>query len=256
MGANLSRKPLLGFGWIGGAAAVIAALLLASLLSGFDLRHEIMRVITDAFGWRAMFWFTSVWLTWQHFATLQPTFGLIGLCYLLIAMRVHPAPMRWWRYALAVAWAVIGPVSFVYIYRTLSVTWPGFWPAAIPQRSYAFATFAAEIGTIALLLVVTRSRLVVWTAVAATPAAWLLWSEIGLGQWLVGPLWHTVLCGTLLWWSIRGRVTVVPPYLCASCRYDLRGLNPSVCPECGAPAAPSRQPTTATDAATTVAAGP
>ena len=54
-------------------------------------------------------------------------------------------------------------------------------------------------------------------------------------NWISLPLWLPLLLLSAptawLWWTDRK----VPPGHCIHCRYDLRGLDGGVCPECGNP---------------------
>lgn len=65
---------------------------------------------------------------------------------------------------------------------------------------------------------------------------WDIWDGPGLH-----PLWWGVFAmvgvTAVLWWMDRGRNRHADPWLCPSCGYDRRGLDPAaVCPECGASA--------------------
>jgi hypothetical protein len=48
------------------------------------------------------------------------------------------------------------------------------------------------------------------------------------------PLWPLPVAFAVLAWYSEQRIKQLRPHVCAKCGYDTRGLEASVCPECGA----------------------
>ena len=60
-------------------------------------------------------------------------------------------------------------------------------------------------------------------------------AKAGLYGWISVPIW--ILLAPPLWIGIQSwrRDFRIAPYCCRECGYDLRGIDSSVCPECGKP---------------------
>ena len=75
----------------------------------------------------------------------------------------------------------------------------------------------------------SRSRILAWS-----PAVWLPLYEASGQSWaLVLPLWMPLIVFAIPTSILFYRDHKPQPWQCPKCRYDLRGLEGGVCPECG-----------------------
>jgi hypothetical protein len=105
-----------------------------------------------------------------------------------------------------------------------------------------------QLGVCTLLAYQFRSWLLLVILCTATVGAWTWWGAAGEMAILPTIAWHAVAGSGLIAWAVRDRMSRIPPYLCQFCRYDLRGLPGTTCPECGRAAEPiGGQPGAGTD---------
>lgn len=252
--ADAAGKPLLGFGWAGWLMLLPLIALVAVVLTGYDLRYRIQELVLECFGLDALFNFTNYGIV--HTALVagiwppEPRFGPIALMIVLVALQVHPRRVGAIRLALVYALGVLGPALL-------------FWFMARPLRGWLVSTPAGspgmlEIGGIAYLALAST---VLWLAVRSWRVALLclaclglpvvvecigLLAEFGdlplsLANWSLtlrpsmGAVMHLSLAAVLWTWAIHARLQVLPPHVCHTCGYDLRGSPSTPCPECGTP---------------------
>lgn len=60
-----------------------------------------------------------------------------------------------------------------------------------------------------------------------------IWRGIILNTILYAAVWYLVISGIGLVNQRLRRLIRMKPWLCTKCRYDLRGISSSKCPECG-----------------------
>jgi hypothetical protein len=223
-------KPILGFGPVGAACLPVFVVLIWVLVTGYDLRYQLMRVVCALAGPRAMYWLVGHWISMNFLALYAPVFGTVGLLYTLPALHLTPRHIRWWSYVIVVAWALSNAVVWETLVRSMS--------AGTLSSPRALVTSIAVVAAISagILWSITRSWRVGLSVVAGTLGAW--WVEhVQWPIWVVylSPMiiWHTPVAGALIWWGLHQRLTQRPEWACGGCGYDLRGLTQDVCPECG-----------------------
>jgi hypothetical protein len=234
-------KPIWGFGWAGWLLLPVAVWLGWVFYSGYDLRHQILAVITDRFGIQSTYWVVIKVVHQQSMMLELPGLGLWGLTYTLAAFHLQRRRNTWIAVAALVVWAVLRPhVLF------LSVVRPGVGPPGWLQGLFTNPEFAVLLcfgaADAALLWGLTRS----W-AVAAVTAGATVAATVGCGalESLGGPVaricaiappyvWHATVGTAALVWAVRARRRMWPEGHCQGCGYDLHGIGNAMCPECGA----------------------
>lgn len=238
------RKRLLGFGPAGWIAGAGLAILLLALARGVDVRYHVLAAVERVFGIDAVYWIVSHAIPWHHFGVGDGRFGLIAMCYWLIALKVYPERKSALWPALLLAWALAAPMlpfEFVVWFSLDFAAW------------HMIGIIACEVATVALLVVMTRSRLVAIVSGAGLVLSTLLIGTEARWQPLAGVtplwftrldpwLWHALMGGAAMTWAISARRRAIGPHQCRSCGYDRRGLAPGApCPECAAPPSPASE---------------
>jgi hypothetical protein len=230
-------KPLWGFGWAGWCLLPVAVALAWAYFSGYDLRHEMLRLITDRFGIRPVFWIVTRPLVHQNFGLTQPGLGLWSMVYVLLAMRLYPGRLwaGWW--AIMPVWAVCRAEVFYWLMAgsgnaAFGPILTGLGISLAPQLRALAYCLAIDL---VLLGGLTRSWAVAGTAMVISLVSIVIWSNATTPAHILAAsvAWHAVAAGALLWWAIRARMNLPRPHECQACRYDLRGSAGTVCPECG-----------------------
>lgn len=250
-------KPLWGFGPAGWVLLAIAVALAVCLITGYDLRFQLIRLIGAVFGVQAMTWFVAA-LEMYAFDLLDypllpsPLLGIPAMCALLIALQIHPQRVSWWKCALVVLAGVATPLRSV-----LAMKWfyPMFAPVGVlfdpraTSDAVGAATVILALITAVVVGIVCRSRLLaagflilgIWSVVdnmemtrqvhglsPLVPGLDVLGSAI-----YMRPAWQVCAWALPLTWAIRSRVRWRGPGLCPVCGYSLRNLPTPRCPECG-----------------------
>src|ERR1044071_2202214 len=234
-------KPLWGFGWAGWVLLGIAASLAWAYITGYDLRFKVLELINGMFGIKAVYWTVLNPCVHQFFGLEWPGFGWWSVMYSLAAVHIHPRRTGWW-WIVTVGWAAIRPSIWFH-----AVARPGGVVAAVMAASFGLldhdgaALTVCGVADVALMLLITRSRLVVGTLIGATAAAiagerLLTLRSAALQEWQMMAsvaAWNAIVGSSMLWWAVRARLRRARPGFCAACGYDLRGLPDPRCPECG-----------------------
>jgi hypothetical protein len=231
-------RPIWGFGWIGWIACGALAALLAMVLAGVDFTILYVNFIHDLFGLKFLFWFLVSVHAGHCFTILGPTFGLIGLCIVVVALFIHLPRHGWWRCAPLIVWALIHPA--MYRAEMHMTQWIGTMITGVQiseVEAIEFDGMIFESVTCALLFLVTGS----WVVLLATFFLMLASQQVDnvlgafppFGGHSAVVLWNAGLAVILLWWAIQARRRVFGPGRCAACGYDLRGVAHERCPECG-----------------------
>lgn len=261
---DLVRKPLLGFGPVGWSALIIALPLAVCFFTGYDLRYQILRFINDSRGPAAAAWAVNWLVVPQHldlfFWPRPAAFGLLEMCILLIAMRIHPRRFGPGPYIAVIAGGILLPNSH-FILATL-MHWAGldsgeYMPDAPDAVIREVVRLVLALGVLAYA---TRS----WRLVLAMAAFYLAWltatHDWGVTmnpsstrqRWVPGsevlptskPLGYgsTLLTAAmLLGWGINARRRLPAPGHCTRCGYNLAGIA-GPCPECGQAEIPAATP--------------
>jgi hypothetical protein len=251
-------KPILGFGPIGYALLAVALALLWILVSGYDLRYQIMRLINDSLGWNYMYQYVMWYLLANYYCLLSPRFGVLSLVYVLIALHLHPKRVAWWWYVFL----AFGAQVTAGWYWWSSGIFRGSTPFPIQFGSTYIQQITAEllIGMVTSVVLwrISRSWFVAWASalivlwsIGWKAIDWLFPSTMSIEwsnayPWIGACVYHGLMAYILLQWSIRARFRSRRDDVCQSCGYDLAGLPGNTCPECGSaiephPAASSDQ---------------
>lgn len=228
------RRPILGFGWGGAAAAAVLFALAWAHLSGADLRSQLMRAILELGGIQAVYDFVIFGLIAHHFAAMSAVFSLVSLCVLLPGMHLDPRPGFARRACLVGAWAVLAPVLW---YRHLSGHLP-FDPLFGMLAKGPGAAVLTTALTAAVLWLATRSLWVVGLAVGGAALS-LSMDDLPLQLPLMRDYSHTATWNAAMGVALvvvarRRRARCFAEGACHACGYDLAGLPHPGCPECGA----------------------
>jgi len=237
-----SDKPLLGFGPAGWALLAVAASLLVVLITGYDLRFQVLHLVQYMYGDRAMYDFVIYIIIFHGFNSCQAPpgieFGLISLCGLLIAMQVDPRPMGVVRWLLACALGVGIPPLIPYAHKVAQGT-----PFLAGGAGLSWAEVHAVVSLLASLSLAWIMRS--WIVLGGAAVLFTTSAIIGTGQFsgsgwansmgveLLMWLWNPLLFALLMFVAVRARLRLWPEYACQTCGYDLRGITAGVCPECG-----------------------
>lgn len=247
-------KPLWRFGWRGWALLPVAIALAVVLISGIDGRYYVLRTVQWLLGTDAMLRFVTAGLPFHAAELGMPPFGLppgarfglLPLCFTLIAMGLHPRWFSIWAYlAVTVLGLLIPPIELEIQVRVSRAFGPGtVWGGSETYIALGVAGIVGLLATGIVLGLLTRSRVIlVFVVVTGALAAWLR-AESWTGGLLLGasaaPLeallrwvWNPAPFTLLLWWAIGARRAWRPRWACQSCGYDLRGTSAGKCPECG-----------------------
>lgn len=254
------RRPdrLWGIGRGGYALLAVAAVLLTVLLTGYDARFALMRLIADTLGGDAVLAFTSQFLSphsidflWlgqdMAFSPPGPRFGLVPMGIVWVVLRLQPRRARLWRYAAVGVLGVAVPIlemSMIVIGRWLGIPMGhvlGGWESDVVASQGVLAL----VSWVVLVAAFPRPRL--WPAIAMAgvfAAGWLFQFDVmqryrgGRGidsritdviYWGWIPMWIVLLVP----WAVIQRRRMVPEGHCPGCGYNLAGLAGTGCPECG-----------------------
>ncbi len=247
------RKHLLGFGPVGWIAAAGLAILLQAVVRGVDVRYHILATVERIFGIDAVYWIVSHALPWHHFTIGDGRFGLIAMCYWLVALKIYPERKSLFWALLLLMWGLAAPMLpqevVGFLARRSSDPTAFFGPANFAKWSMRIIV-ASELVSVALLVAMTRSRLVAAAALAGLLVSVLIIGTAMRWQPLAGLtplwftrldpwLWHALMGGAAMTWAISARRRAIGPHQCRSCGYDRRGLAPGApCPECASPPSP------------------
>ncbi len=241
--AKSASKPILGFGPIGSIALVILIALVVLAISNRDLQWDYLQLVGAIIGDGEVEHYLARFHMWHGLALLyQPGFNLVTMIPVIIALRIHPAPFGWWRYAVIVAWALFHPVYWIAkpLLGTIADWFEAWAPALTFSRSWTAAEGVLELASVVVLLIATRSwrlALVVAGLILGTTVVSVLLEQPGnmtTGSPLVVVVtWHLAVAAIVLNWAIRARVTHVEDGRCPTCGYYLTDLVSDRCPECG-----------------------
>lgn len=243
-------KPIWGFGTVGWCGVVMLAVLAGGMVLGVDWLFEFQRVVDR---WTGIYsGYNRIAIKWHHYYGISlrmPSFGLIGLLYLAIALHLYPRRLSIWALLAVVVWALARP----FFVETIVLSIDGWLTRHLPIRpelAGAMALSIAEAPTVLLLGALSRSAFVACvsglTVVVATGVIpvmlsqfatyntsgqeWMIWAERGAAG-----LYHIGVGSSLLWWAVRSRRETLREAgaRCMKCGYDVRGIAGAVCPECG-----------------------
>lgn len=213
--------------------ATVLGLLALVLVLRIDVVEWLYRVVGALGGSRAAF---EEWARVLHHASRMPMLGLLGYCYLAVALFLVPRRIGLWRVLLLAVWA--GGQYYVHAAGLRWAMSDDLW------RLVAWSALPVNLAWAGIAGLVTRSeRVVLWIIVASlgasTARVWLSVAPVpgtgGLGA-LVTLGWHAVVACALVSWAWRERVRAQRAgERCVECDYDLRGIEEAErCPECGA----------------------
>lgn len=240
MGAK--RRRWWSMGPVGWGLCVPLAGLVWVAATGYDLRHQLLWVIHEVGGWPATVFFTTRVLVGHWFSLTGPSFGGIELAVVLLVLHFSARPIRWWRYALLVAWALTEP-ALVWMMPRAVLQSPTWYPLRSPIAWIGVLRTAVGAGTGPVLGIVTRSWRVAGLISTAALICYWVHHDVSPASWLPWPVWTEwapkfvyigMVGGTLAWWVWDQRRRIRPEWACQACGYDLRGTpGGAVCPECG-----------------------
>ncbi|CAG0978537.1 hypothetical protein PHYC_01637 [Phycisphaerales bacterium] len=262
-------RPVRGFGRWGCILLPVAAFLAFCALGGFDLRHEIIRVCYERFGYD---WVFDVILRnvlfgayWSSLAGTTP--GPITLLPVLIAMHLAPRRWAWWQWAIVPTWLLLNPYLCFEIARRV----PPWAARALGWSNGPRVVYAGELVGLMLIVIVLlavftsripgpalslrdgrRSRwrfaplLLVASSAAFAIASWAMnranftGTSFTMAHFVtLSSAWQVSVAVFTIGPALAARRRVLAePWRCSGCAYDLRGLAPSpapACPECGHP---------------------
>lgn len=224
---------------------VLGALLIPTVL-GVDLRYQLLRLVTQAFGGDAPINFVSLFIVPMAFelgimtpGVVDPSMTLYAACILLVALRLS----RRWSLQGAVtllAAGVIHAPAWWFLYRQRELC-----HALGLENSSLTWSFLVK-GTACLILIpivwwVFRARafilaaVIMWFAsiainfISVTPS-WVIFMWLGLNPGLV---WHVLLAAVFGWLAWHDQRAWIPMGHCPSCGYNMSASQNPICPECG-----------------------
>ena len=247
----IRMHPILGFGWIGWGSLAILAVLIGGMALGVDWLYEFQRFVDR---WTGLYsGYDPLVINWHHYygiSLVLPSFGLIGLLYLPIALFIHPRKVSMWPLLALVIWALARPFVLHELVSSLT-TWLNMLLPLRPELSETLAIALAELPTALLLWILTRSTfvaassaLVICALSGVAPAilsqfityntsspTWVFWTDR-----VITAAYHISLASALVWWAIASRRQAIHDLgrICSACGYDLHLATSPRCPECGA----------------------
>lgn len=241
------RKPILGFGRAGIAASVVFCVLLIAHLAGFDFQYTLLFAVHRCLGPDAVYYVVGS-MPWYFFSLTNPVFGPAEVLLVVVAFRIVPIRLGWWRYALVIGMGLAMPMAakhlISFFYRNNNFDLEAVIPSGFVAGPLSIVMAQGAVGVVVAvaLWLATRSKLVLAAFLSSVMVTFERhWLE-GLGSINAGPYYglnvpHTLsvilVAGSTWTWAIRMRVNWPSETACDSCGYDLRGLRDSVCPECG-----------------------
>ena len=249
-----ANKPLLGFGPAGWALLAVAIALALVLITGYDLRFRIMKLICDTLGPQAVYDFVVYVIIFHGFNSCSAPpgveFGLISLCVLLVAMQVDPRRMGVTRWVIAFALGIATPPLIAYAEKSLRGA-----PFLAGGGGLGWGELYAFFGILTSVIVawIMRSWIVLGGMIAlfagGTTIVWKVYGAAPGTGWANNLAamafmwaWNPLLFALLMFIAVRARLDAWPTHACQSCGYDLRGIKTGVCPECGAEARAHTEP--------------
>lgn len=241
-----AKKPLLGFGVVGWIALPILLALIGVVVTGYDLRYQIQRLIADAFGIRVLFDFTIYVIigTGMGAGTWPPVgrFGPVAMSIVLVALWIHPRRVGVIRTGLIWALGLVGPALAYRLATDRAVrrladdtaTWElvGIVWLALAATLIWLATRSWRVGALAALCLALPLAGDLTSFLAMTDDIPRVLGQVVQYQAHLALAMHAGLALVLIPWSVHARRHVVPDFCCPRCGYDIRGLPPP-CPECG-----------------------
>ncbi len=228
----MRRRPILGFGPAGWAAAALLAALVGAILLGVDLHQELQRLLMFRGSYSPwVYYFQYVHLSQRYACYELPLFGVGTLLYLLPALHVSGVRRLAWRAAVVTAWCLVAPTLWVSCELGGPINRFIGWSFA-----HASPGLLLGVASCSLLWLVTGSKFVAGATLLPTVAAWIAidqWNWFSTHLNAVNPGWHGAMAAILLAWAIRSRRAQPPAWACLGCGYDLRGSPGGLCPECG-----------------------
>lgn len=263
MSANAHRairpRPLWGFGWVGWCLLPVLCGLVWVYATGYDLRYHLLRLIDALWGFEG----NVVFVAWVLPAYLQdwPGYGLSLISWgaLMAALYVSPLRISRWACVVLTLWVMLRPLAWWALIGLAFHRSPtGFGLKSTSFVSWQTASLLVPLTVdVALVGWATRSRIASLAALAAwgaVAAFHLMTGSNSLGPprvisrfdgWLAENgryLAQAAFSIAVLWWAIKARRAVPPPWSCPDCGYDLRGILSGRCPECGKSDAPDSIP--------------
>ncbi len=223
---QIDPTQLWGFGPAGWVCLVFLLGASVYFVSGGKPVVEVQQVLMDLVGLEKM-QHATIYGMMAGFTWKGPSFSLVTLGVILIALAVQPRRIGWYWYVGLALWAFARPTLVMASWRGELLP-PRF---GMPLESELYAV------TVVGLLLLTRSWVVgVVAMVLAFGAMAALTLEENLpiwGYYLGGVVFNGGLLAVLLWWAIGERRRWRPIGHCFACGYDVQSVGKGACPECG-----------------------
>ena len=208
--------------------------------AGLDLQTLVIRgtaAIIGADATLALIDFCANYWFSLHSASLS----FIGLMLLIIAARIYPYRIGWWRWWLVCIFCLArshsllwGRFTWLALYRLVKGDEPLSWWSIGDAATLTMCHAVAELPGALVLGIFTRSFRVAGVHVVTIAVTTLATVSFDAPQRLTLAIWHTMFVANVLAWAIFWRVRSIRP-CCSHCGYlqDARGATR--CSECGAP---------------------
>ena len=240
------EKPLLGFGWMGWVLLAIAGALVVVWVTGYDLQYQLLAITHALFGDYGVY-SVSAYLIYQGISCTHENslaqFSLWGLCASLIVLHIYPKRISLWRVIPLIVWAVSAPILNHSISRLIH--------NALPDSTSIFVSvniaYATDYAIVCIMLWFMSRSLRVAVGVSVLFGVTIVFTVISTRYllqfrpgWLVALeriyllAWNPLLLAILLSWAIPARIRYNRWWLCFKCGYNMRDLESTTCPECGA----------------------
>jgi hypothetical protein len=252
----IQRWRIWGLGPVGWCSAIVLVSLGAAVLAGVDVQYLILRSIQGVAGDSVLWWFVTAWMPFAWFQLGEPSFGLLPLAYILVALHQCPRPVSRLVVAGFFLWALATPIIHV---QSSKVVGPLVSDSDVRWVLIHVVDAVIELAIAAALFgFVLRRGAPLAMLIGSMVIARALWILLGYQLLVVSPLnghifiqrvsvvlYHAGVGGGLLWWCIRARREHRRSLLdaCQACGYSLMGLRSDLrsttCPECGRPPTPA-----------------
>lgn len=163
-------KPIWGFGWVGWLALGIAVSMALVLITGYDARYQLQRLVMAVFGVDVMMYATAS-LYFYEISMFGAGAGPVPVVLALLTIQSCSRRVSRWQVAgllaLAFVWPAAPTVSS-YLAHELSVPMP-----PIERWFFQWGEAVSMIGFAVVMVVGTRSWLVAVASLIAVGAAFL-----------------------------------------------------------------------------------